>query len=158
MSYSKIINGVCIARSDGALIPIDPANSDYQSYLVWVAEGNVALSVSLAEFQSSQIDLIEAAYKNAIQQPIAYMGTTFQADAASQDVLSKVLVAGAVPLGMFWLDADNNQVQMTFPQLQGLAGAMLIRGQAAFAKKTILKQQIRAAETVDAVLAVVWQP
>lgn len=37
----KLTYGTTIIRiSDGANIPPDPANTDYQAYLKWVAEGN----------------------------------------------------------------------------------------------------------------------
>ena len=35
------VNTTAIFRSDGACIPFDPANTDYQAYLEWVAQGGV---------------------------------------------------------------------------------------------------------------------
>jgi len=52
-TYNKVINlrtnevrEDVILRSDGAWIPADNSNTDYQTYLKWVAEGNVAEEIT----------------------------------------------------------------------------------------------------------------
>jgi hypothetical protein len=44
--YKLVINTISggvetvVRTTDGANIPFDPANTDYQEYLKWIAEGN----------------------------------------------------------------------------------------------------------------------
>jgi hypothetical protein len=40
--YKTTLNNKGVVRiADNAFIPFDPANTDYQAYLAWLAEGNV---------------------------------------------------------------------------------------------------------------------
>jgi hypothetical protein len=39
----SIVDKAIIRTTDNACIPFDPANTDYQAYLKWVAAGNTPL-------------------------------------------------------------------------------------------------------------------
>ena len=43
MTYQLTQNDTILRRADNAFIPPDPANTDYQEYLKWLAEGNTPL-------------------------------------------------------------------------------------------------------------------
>lgn len=123
---------------------------------------NLAVSlpaaVQLSKDQAAQVDVLTSAYYHAIQQPVSYLSTTFQADAASQDRLNKALVAlnGQALAGFYWVDVNNTQVPMTYAQLQGMAAAMMEQGWAAFQRLQEKKAAVRAATTLEAVQAVAW--
>ena len=47
--YQLTINECIIRLSDGACIPQDESNTDYQTYLQWKAEGNEPLPIEFTE-------------------------------------------------------------------------------------------------------------
>src|ERR1700758_1865854 len=68
-TYTLIANSTSVLRSDGAVVPADPANSDYATYLKWVAAGNTVNPVpgpTLAQAQTTQTALLNTACQNSI--------------------------------------------------------------------------------------------
>ena len=148
--------GLPASITDIGITPADKGYTDQAPLSTPCKWDGVAWVDDLIGYQAAQTGTLQKSYQVAIQESVDYMATTFQADDASQIVLTKVLVVGSVPDGFFWLDSNNVPVSMTFPQLQGLAAAMLIQGQAAFAKLQQLKATVRNATSIVDVLAVVW--
>lgn len=164
MRVAHVVNGIVVnvIEADAGMvdgveyIASDTAGiDDRYASVVFVKPTQI---VDLNQAKSDQIATLINDYKTAIQLPVAYMSTTFQADEYSQNLLTKSLAPGSVPNGFFWLDANNAKVQMTFAQLQGLALAMLNQGQTAFSKLQTLKDQVRAAstDTVEKVRLIIW--
>jgi len=112
----------------------------------------------VAQAQAMQLNAMESAYQAANALPISYMSTSFQADPGSQALIANVLQAcgGSLPTGFQWFDVNNAGTTMTFAQLQGLAGAILMRGQPLFVNKQTKKAAIKAATSVTAVNAITF--
>lgn len=158
---------------DGAWV-VQP---DFRGEVYWLADGTrheiaelgivlpagaleAAPPPTLTEVKTDKLNEIDATYASAIQQSVAYMGTLFQADNASQGILLATLTVltpmGGTPAGFWWKDQSNNQVPMTLAQLQGLAQTMFAQGWAAFQQRDSLKAQVEAATDAAAVNAVTW--
>ena len=119
----------------------------------WI-EGDT--TAALDNVKQSKLQELKQAYTDASSEDIAYMNTTFQTDTASQNLIVSVLSAGSVPTGFFWLDTANNQVPMTYAELQGLSGTILVRNQANFIKYQGLKANVAQATTSEAINLIKW--
>lgn len=61
--YRLTTIGSIIRTSDGANIPADPANTDYQAYLDWLAEGNIPQPIDQPTQQQITADFSTAIQK-----------------------------------------------------------------------------------------------
>lgn len=109
-TYTLLASGG-IQRSDGAVLPADPLNTDYQAYLAWVAAGNTpasaAASETFAAAQSAQIATLSAACAAAIYAGFTSSAlgaqhtypakATDQANLASSVLSALLAIQGAVP-------------------------------------------------------------
>lgn len=133
------------AHENGASIERDASGAPIA---VWPDPMQLAVTNKIRDLSKS--------YTDEIQANIIFNGAIFQTDGDSRDLLSKVLSVGSLPDDFAWFDVSNNPMPMTYIQLQSFAKSILIRGQIAFVKLQKMKAQVRAAETVDDVVKIVW--
>ena len=98
----QLTAGTSILRSDGACVPADPGNSDFQAYLAWLSAGNSPQQAT----SPTQAQII-ATLESAVQ---AHMDGAAQG-AGYDSLLSAVSYAGSAKFGaqaavfIAWRDA-----------------------------------------------------
>lgn len=168
MTYT-LLGTNAVLRSDGAIIPDDAGNVDWQAYQTWLAAGNTPTPQGLSEAQSAQVASLSAACSAAI-------GSGFQSSALgapyaypSQPLDQSNLVGAAAASqrpGLpstwscnFWC-ADGSGTWALRPhtaaQIQQVLADGLAAREALSTRLDGLVAQVRAAATVGAVQAVVW--
>lgn len=87
MSYKHSQNDNIIRLADGAFIPADSSNSDYQKYLAWEAAGNVAEPAD-APPPISPLEQIATLERGTLMPRVVreFMLTSFAATAAGQGI------------------------------------------------------------------------
>lgn len=115
----KLTNTTSIERiADGAIIPNDPMNSDYASYLRWVEEGNAAepyvepskpipTQVSMVQ---ARLALLEAGHLDAVEAGVTSMPKAAQIEWEFRPTVvrnSPLVVALASVLSLTEIDLDN---------------------------------------------------
>jgi len=132
-------------------VPIDQNNRLYKK----IQKSNIPIQPAYTNEELLQFkinDLIQEAYREyyaKISEDVEYMGTVFQADKKSLELIAQVLSVGSVPDGFYWLDKYNNKVNMSYDQLKGLANIALLRGQQAFDELQNKKREIRENTTLE---------
>lgn len=112
---------------------------------------------TLEQVKTKKLTEIETAYNNEISANINYMNTEFQADKNSRELIVATLSGGSLPDGFFWQDLNDDRIPMTYAELQGLAAAILDRGQLAFIKLQDLKVLVNRADiTIEELGLIVW--
>jgi len=157
LQYSDEANTiVCATRYDGTTKIIELDMDDWVDVVAGNPTPFTPYIPTLPELAATKVAQLTAAYQTAIQQPVTYMGTTFQADDASRASITEAVAPDPLPDGYEWLDANNVFVPMTSAQLQSLAAVMRKQVQVAFVKLQERKAAVRAATTVAQIGAVVW--
>lgn len=136
-----VLNGVQTTITDpGVVVPVG---------------ATVVASTSVAD---AQCKLLEAAYQDLLSQNFTYKTNVYQGDGmVEQKLTSAVLAYGSTtPVGFTWRTADNQDVKATMQDLQSMLLILVNRRWSAFQKLQVLKAEVRAAETDDAIKAITW--
>lgn len=159
----KLINPSSIVRiSDGATIPSDQANNDYADYLKWIAAGNTPIPVDIPTLEQAKAEQIvkinqaaDAAFDAITSIYPKQEVATWPNQYAEAQNLQANPQAATPTLTAIALEAGITVDSLKTSVLQKAAAFTQASGKVV-GKRKKLTDQINAATTNAAVVAVVW--
>jgi len=91
-TYSLLPNTTAVLRSDGAMIPSDPRNADWQDYQAWLGVGNVPTPVPPPTLAQQAVAMLAAGFQLTSTSTPALNGT-YGCDPTSQSIVQSEIIA-----------------------------------------------------------------
>jgi hypothetical protein len=112
------------------------------------------------EAKKSEIKALIESRRNAdTTKPVVVGGYTWQADAKSQELLSRTInlvTAGVAPVPEVWRTLDNQDIPATLDLLKSIAAAILDQTSNAYYKSWRLKEQLSLASSKEELNNIDW--
>lgn len=157
MEYQLVLGTNSVLRlSDGASIPPDMDNKDWQNYQTWLADGNEPLPaepISLDIRRSDALAQLLAKRDAELTKVVMSNDKPFFADKESQNLLNQTLssqergIEGIFPAN--WLLADGTVLQATYEDLKHVNELMAQRTSTNYGNYFSLVQQILSSENPE---------
>src|ERR1700760_271800 len=91
-TYSLLANTTAVQRSDGAVIPSDPLNADWQAYQAWLSVGNVATPVPAPTLAQQALAMLATRWQ-IISTSTPTLNGTYPVDAAASLVMQAEVIS-----------------------------------------------------------------
>jgi hypothetical protein len=166
MNDYKLASSGVVRTKDGAFIPADSANTDWQEYSAWVGKGNKPdAERTLVETKFvSAANITQARNAALLGLTATWDGDTWDADEATSArianaltmIVQAKLIGLATPDAIAWRTYDNKDRTLTIAELVQMGASVFLAQQAVWNKQAALKNAIAAAKNPAEIAAVTW--
>lgn len=147
---------VVIRLNDYANIP--RGHRWWAEYEAWRAEGHEAAPAVLDYLEKKRIE-INAWSDQEMAAGFEYEGHRYQSDIESREALMRTLIAGTGSVTGYWIDEDNQRVEVkNHAAIEGMYAALQTHSNQIFARMQLMKEEVIALSQQELALYSVGWP